>query len=135
MPLLTTLPAAEWQERAAAHPAAFVAGRGPTVGSLRGLLTATADRPAPTGCFGMHERAMVYRADERRHALRPGRAGTDAVVEGHPIRCSHYDAFRSSTPETVGRDRLGPTRETQVALEKPGCLHATMDLCMDSACI
>jgi hypothetical protein len=110
--------------------AAYLADRGPTVDFVRGLLAATAGRPAFTGCFGLHEWAMVYRADERRHALplRLGRAGTDAVVEAHPIRCSHYDAFRFFTPDAVGRNRLQPTRETQPAMEQPGCLHATMDL-------
>jgi hypothetical protein len=109
---------------------AYLADRGTTVEFVRGLLAATADRPAFTGCFGLHEWAMVYRADERRHALplRLGRAGTDAVVEDHQIRCSHYDAFRFFTPEAVDRNRLQPTRETQPALEQPGCLHATMDL-------
>ncbi|NTW40137.1 MAG: 3-methyladenine DNA glycosylase, partial [Cellulomonadaceae bacterium] len=40
----------------------------------------------------------------------------------------HIDAFRFFTPEAIGRNRLQPTRDTQVALEQPGCLHATMDL-------
>jgi hypothetical protein len=73
---------------------------------------------------------MVYRAEEHRHPLplRLGRAGTDAVVESHPVRCSHFDAFRFFTPAAVGRNRLRPTRATQVELEQPGCLHATMDL-------
>ncbi|SDC19017.1 hypothetical protein SAMN05660690_0860 [Geodermatophilus telluris] len=110
--------------------AALLADREPTVRFVRELLAATASRPAQTGCFGLHEWAMVYRADERRHAvpLRLGRAGTDAVVESHPVRCSHHDAFRFFTPEAVGLNRLRPTRETQVAMEQPGCLHATMDL-------
>ncbi len=109
---------------------AFRAERGDTVRFVRGLLAATASRPAHTGCFGLHEWAMVYRADERRHAvpLRLGRAGTDAVVESHLIRCSHVDAFRFFTPDAVGLNRLQPTRATQVAMEQPGCLHATMDL-------
>ncbi|SDE41058.1 hypothetical protein SAMN05660485_00865 [Blastococcus fimeti] len=108
----------------------YLADRGTTVEFVRGLLAATASRPVFAGCFGLHEWAMVYRADERRHALplRLGRAGTDAVVEAAQIRCSHYDAFRFFTPEAVGRNRLQPTRETQPALEQPGCLHATMDL-------
>lgn len=108
----------------------YLAERGATVDFVRGLLAATASRPAFTGCFGMHEWAMVYRADERRHALplRLGRAGTDAVVEGHAIRCSHYDAFRFFAPDAVGLNRLQPTREAQPAMEQPGCLHATMDL-------
>lgn len=109
---------------------AYLVDRGPTVDFVSGLLAATAGRPAFTGCFGLHEWAMVYRADERRHALplRLGGAGTDAVVEAHPIRCSHFDAFRFFTPDAAPRNRLQPTRETQPAMEQPGCLHATMDL-------
>ncbi|TFV67308.1 UNVERIFIED_ORG: 3-methyladenine DNA glycosylase [Bacillus sp. AZ43] len=109
---------------------AFAADRGETVGFVRGLLAATASRPAATGCFGLHEWAMVYRDGAPRHEvpLRLGPAGTDAVVEAHTIRCTHFDAFRFFTPAAVGRSRLRPTRETQPALEQPGCLHAGMDL-------
>lgn len=110
---------------------AFLADRGDTVRYVRDLLSATAARPAATGCFGLHEWAMVYReADgEHRHALplRLGAAGTDAVVEAHRIRCTHIDAFRFFTPEATPRNTYQPTRETQVALEQPGCLHANMD--------
>jgi hypothetical protein len=110
--------------------AGFLADRGDSVRFVRGLLDATASRPAFTGCFGLHEWAMVYRADERRHTLplRLGQEGTDAVVEGHPLRCTHFDAFRFFTPAAVGLNRLQPTRATQPELEQPGCLHATMDL-------
>ena len=109
---------------------AFLAHRGDTVRFVRRLLAATASRPAFSGCFGLHEWAMVYRDAEARHAvpLRLGPAGTDAVVEAHPIRCTHFDAFRFFTPAAVGRNRLQPTRETQPELEQPGCLHAGMDL-------
>ncbi|WP_372419883.1 3-methyladenine DNA glycosylase [Actinotalea solisilvae] len=109
---------------------AFLADRGSTVTYVRTLLTATASRSAFTGCLGLHEWAMVYRgATDRRHdlPLRLGPAGTDAVVERHPVRCSHIDAFRFFTPDAVPLNRLQPTRETQVALEQPGCLHANMD--------
>jgi hypothetical protein len=60
--------------------------------------------------------------------LRLGAAGTDAVVEAHSIRCTHFDAFRFFTPSAAPRNRLQPTRETQPELEQPGCLHAGMDL-------
>jgi hypothetical protein len=75
----------------------------------------------------------VYRtaADDARHAdwpLRLARAGTDAVVEAHRLRCSHFDAFRFFAAEAVPRNEVLPTRELQVALDQPGCLHATMDL-------
>jgi len=108
---------------------AFLADRGDTVGFVHRLLSATAARPAFTGCFGLHEWAMVYRHSVHRHALplRLGQAGTDAVVEAHPIRCTHFDAYRFFTPPAVGLNRVRPTRATQMALEQPGCLHASMD--------
>ncbi|MEN1975215.1 3-methyladenine DNA glycosylase [Cellulomonas sp. P4] len=111
---------------------AFLADRGDTVRYVHALLSATAARPAATGCFGLHEWAMVYRQDgaDRRHALplRLGSAGTDAVVESHRIRCTHLDAFRFFTPEARPRNATQPTRESQVRDEQPGCLHANMDL-------
>ena len=109
---------------------AYMAERGETVSFVRRLLSATASRPAFTGCFGLHEWAMVYRQAEHRHPLplRLGQAGTDAVVESSQIRCSHFDAFRFFTPEAVSLNRLQPTREKQIELEQPGCLHAAMDL-------
>jgi hypothetical protein len=109
---------------------AFRTRRGELVGRVAHLLRATAGRPPQFGCFGLHEWAMVYRDEGTRHPipLRLGRAGTDAVVEAHPIRCSHFDAFRFFTPSAVERTRLRPTRETQPELEQPGCLHAGMDL-------
>jgi hypothetical protein len=108
----------------------FVAERADTVRFVRRLLAATAARPAFSGCFGLHEWAMVYRDTGTRHPvpLRLGQQGTDDVVEAHPIRCSHFDAFRFFTAPAVARNRLQPTRETQVELEQPGCLHAGMDL-------
>jgi hypothetical protein len=97
------------------------------------LLEATAGRPARFGCFGLHEWAMVYRLDQDdvRHSawpLRLGTAGTNAVVEASTIRCSHFDAFRFFTDEARPRNTLQPSRESQVQLEQPGCLHAAMDL-------
>jgi hypothetical protein len=112
---------------------AFLARRGAAVRHVQDLLTATAARPAQLGCFGLHEWAMVYRqdAEQVRHADRPlrlGAAGTDAVVEEHRIRCTHHDAFRFFTGPARPLNLLQPSRTDQVALEQPGCLHATMDL-------
>jgi hypothetical protein len=95
------------------------------------LLTATAARPPKLGCFGLHEWAMVYRSADVRHEdwpLRLGSAGTDAVVESLPVGCTHFDAFRFFTPAARPLNMLQPSREDQVALEQPGCLHAGMDL-------
>ena len=98
---------------------------------VRTLLTATAARPPRLSCFGLHEWAMVYRSPTPRHTavpLRLGAAGTDAVVEALPVHCTHHDAFRFFTPAARPRNAVAPARDDQVEHEKPGCLHATMDL-------
>lgn len=113
---------------------AFLDARGDTVRYVRSLVGATAGRPGTFGCFGLHEWAMVYRdavaGRDHRHPLplRLGADGTDAVVESHRIGCSHFDAYRFFTPEARDANQLAPTRERQVAMEQPGCLHANMDL-------
>jgi hypothetical protein len=110
---------------------AFATRRAAALAHVGDVLAATAARPAHLGCFGLHEWAMVYRTDDVRHGrypLRLGAAGTDAVVDSHRIRCSHHDAFRFFTDAARPLNALQPRREDQVALEQPGCLHATMDL-------
>jgi len=102
----------------------------PLLEATRRLLAATAARPAHTGCLGLHEWAMVYRAGETRHPqpLRLGAAGTDTVVESHRITCSHFDAYRFFTDEARPRNTLRPGRDDRADFEQPGCLHAGMDL-------
>jgi hypothetical protein len=112
---------------------AFMTGQSATVQFVGKLLSATMARPAQLGCFGLHEWAMVYRQlpEQRRHGgwpLRLGQFGTDEVVEGQQIRCSHFDAFRFFTDPAKPLNTLAPTRDSQVAMEQPGCLHAAMDL-------
>ncbi len=110
----------------------LVEARRPLVASIHRLLVATASRPAHTGCFGLHEWAMVYRAPAAgtRHPrpLRLGGAGTDTVVESHRIACSHFDAFRFFTDDARPRNTLSPGPDDRSAFEQPGCLHAGMDL-------
>jgi hypothetical protein len=113
--------------------AAFLDRRRDSVTWIAGLLRATAGRPAAFGCFGLHEWAMVYRPEDGavRHdavPLRLGAAGTAEVVDSHRVQCSHIDAFRFFSPAARPLNALQPTRETQAAVEQPGCLHATMDL-------
>ncbi len=107
-----------------------LAGRLPGLRWTRRLLAATLGRAPRWGCFGLHEWAMVYRADEVRHdlPLRLGREGTDAVVEAHPLACTHVDAYRFFTPDAAPLNALRLGREHQLEQEQPGCLHATMDL-------
>lgn len=110
--------------------AGFRRERGSLYRGVTGLLRATRDRPGSFGCFGLHEWAMVYRSDATRHdiPLRLGSAGTDAVVEAHDLRCTHFDAFRFFTPEAVPRNREALDRDGAMGREQPGCLHAGMDV-------
>ncbi len=108
----------------------YLVSRAETVRFIAGLLRATASRPARLNCFGLHEWAMVYRAQAVRHPqvpLRLGATGTDAVVESMPLRCSHFDAYRFFTEPAMGRNAEQLSRARQIASEQPGCLHAAMD--------
>ena len=111
---------------------AYVVSQRPLLTQLHTLLTATAGRAAQFGCFGLHEWAMVHRAEQHgtRHdwPLRLGASGTDAVVESHRIGCSHFDAFRFFTPTARPLNTLQPGRDDRPDFEQPGCLHAGMDL-------
>jgi hypothetical protein len=102
----------------------------PLARGIRSLLVATASRPVHTGCFGLHEWAMVHGTSSTRHPapLRLGSAATDEVVESHRIACSHFDAFRFFTRSARPLNTLSPGRDDRAAYEQPGCLHATMDL-------
>lgn len=111
----------------------FIARRGSTVDTAHRLLAATHDRTPRFGCFGMHEWAMVYRLEPgaTRHPYLPLRFPPDEVsriVEEVGCRCSHVDAFRFFTPSAKPLNLLQPSRENQVELDQPGCLHVNMDL-------
>jgi hypothetical protein len=111
----------------------YVAAHGRLLAETLGLLEATAGRAPQLGCFGLHEWAMVYRLPQERvrHArwpLRLGAAATDAVVEGHRVACSHFDAYRFFTEAARPRNTLSPSSDDRAAFEQPGCLHAGMDL-------
>jgi hypothetical protein len=123
----------EVPDGAAVDVSGLLTARGDVVRSARELLSATASRPGHFGCFGLHEWAMVYRLrpGEQRHEdwpLRLSPSQTDAVLKSQPVRCSHFDAFRFFTEPARPLNVVQPSREAQVQLEQPGCLHATMDL-------
>jgi hypothetical protein len=101
------------------------------VGWLREMLKRIAGRRGLFGCLGLHEWAMVYRADSIRHGNWPLRATSGQIsklVESIGPRCTHYDAFRFFTPAARPLNRWQPTRSTISALEQPACLHTNMDL-------
>lgn len=111
----------------------FLSRRERTVEFVRDLLSRTLAKPGSFGCFGLHEWAMAYRSEVNGHRheyldLRLGPAGTDEVVEGHRITCTHFDAFRFFQPQAVPMNTIRPTRRTQREMEQPGCLHANMDV-------
>ncbi|RYX82644.1 3-methyladenine DNA glycosylase [bacterium] len=94
------------------------------------LLEATEQRLARHDCFGWHEWAMVYRAEETRHA-QPLRLSHDAIatlLESQTLRCSHFDAVRFWTPEALPLNTMSPKSHDRSAWEQPGCIHANMDL-------
>lgn len=73
---------------------------------------------------------MVHGVRDHRHPLplRLGQRETDRVVEELGSHCTHYDAFRFFTPSGRPLNDRALTREDQLELEQPGCLHANMDL-------
>lgn len=98
-------------------------------GPLR-LLQSSGARTPRYDCFALHEWAMVYRPEERRHdrPLRVDAATLHRTIAEVGLRCSHVDAFRFFAPEAVPLNEFQPTRATQVDLDQPGCIHVNMDL-------
>ena len=97
---------------------------------ISSLSRAIAGRQPRLSCFGLHEWAMVYRANQIRHTA-PLRLSSEQIaqtVETMPICCSHYDAFRFFTPEAVHLNVIQPRDDSRIELEQGGCIHANMDL-------
>ena len=100
---------------------------------IRELLMRTNQRNGTFSCFGLHEWAMVYGLDQDqvRHEQAPLRlspAEIRDVVDEAQLKCTHYDAFRHYAPNAIPLNVIQPSRETQIDLEQPGCLHANMDV-------
>ncbi|MEP2777434.1 MAG: 3-methyladenine DNA glycosylase [Luteolibacter sp.] len=99
---------------------------------IAGLLEATQRHIPNFACHGLHEWAMVYRAEEIRHAslapLRLPQEEIDALIDSRPIACTHHDAFRFFAKDARRLNRLQPKLETRHLNEQPGCVHANMDL-------
>jgi len=96
------------------------------------LLVGTQHRPPNFACHGLHEWAMVYSGTEIRHRetvpLRLPQEAIDALVDSHPLCCTHYDAFRFFAPSTRPRNKFFPDLSDRGDNEQPGCIHANMDL-------
>jgi hypothetical protein len=99
--------------------------------SLIDFLTKTQERSVRSGCFGLHEWAMVLGAEEVRHEKWPLRLSQEEIrttINEVGLRCTHFDAFRFFTPIAAPLNPLQLTRIDQNDVEQPGCLHANMDL-------
>lgn len=95
------------------------------------MLKSTQDQRPSFGCFGMHEWAMVYKAEKPRHDQVPLRMEPDelaAFVESRPLLCTHFDAFRFFTKPAQPMNRFELSRERFADSEQPGCIHSNMDL-------
>jgi len=95
------------------------------------LLENSVERKPMFGCFGMHEWAMVYRAENIRHQQIPLRLSNDEIaefVESRPLLCTHFDAFRFFTKKAQPMNKNQLSRETFKDTEQPGCVHTNMDL-------
>ena len=97
---------------------------------VRSLCKAILAKEPRFACFGMHEWAMVYRTPEIRHQY-PLRLSAEAInrfVEETSYCCSHFDAFRFSSPAAKSLNVIQPSAETRLEFEQGGCIHANMDL-------
>lgn len=95
------------------------------------FLKATQARPVRSGCFGLHEWAMVLGAEDVRHETWPLRLSQEqirATIDDVGLRCTHFDAFRFFTPMAAPLNPLQLTPVDRNVVEQPGCLHANMDL-------
>jgi hypothetical protein len=98
---------------------------------LKDFLAKTHNRELRSGCFGLHEWAMILGSDEVRHEkwpLRLSQKQIKATIDEVGLRCTHFDAFRFFTPVAAPLNPLQLTRIDQNDVEQPGCLHANMDL-------
>ncbi len=95
------------------------------------MLEKSGDKKPFFGCFGMHEWAMMYRAENVRHDQIPLRLPDEEIaefVESRPLLCTHFDAFRFFTEKARPMNRHSLSRETFSDMEQPACVHTNMDL-------
>ncbi|HLR31192.1 MAG TPA: hypothetical protein VK074_01800 [Fodinibius sp.] len=111
--------------------AGFPADRISSLQWILDVLRNSGKRRPSFGCFGMHEWAMVYKADRVRHqhlSLRMDREELAAFVDSRPLLCTHFDAHRFFTEEAKPQNKFELNREKFHEMEQPGCLHTNMDL-------
>ncbi len=119
------------EEGAVLPPSAFPPRRLPTLRWGIRFLDSTLHREPVFHCLGLHEWAMVYRADRVRHQHTRLRLSPEEIarfVQSQQLCCTHFDAFRFFTPEAAPRNRHQLDRYSVNQFDQPGCIHANMDL-------
>ncbi len=112
-------------------PAHIPEKRKSSVRWILSLLENSLHKEPSFGCFGMHEWAMVYKAENVRHdqiPLRMSKEELAAFVESRPLVCTHFDAFRFFTEPARPLNKFNLSREAFNKTEQAGCLHTNMDL-------
>eukprot|EP00605_Chrysophyceae_sp_TOSAG23-4_P001165 GSChrysophyteH1.ASY1.ANO1.1273.1 assembled CDS len=100
----------------------------------RDILHGSLRRIPNFACHGLHEWAMLYKSNAKMQTklrLRVPQSTIDSLVKGElgcSLRCTHFDAFRFFHPDAKPLNAFQLSRDTQVAHEQGGCIHATMDL-------
>lgn len=112
-------------------PSDFPENRKDSAQWIYSLLKNTEANKPSFGCFGMHEWAMVYKAETVRHEQYPLRMSQDELtefVESRPLVCTHFDAFRFFTDPAKPLNKFNLSRKKFNQTEQSGCLHTNMDL-------
>jgi hypothetical protein len=99
------------------------------------ILLSVHNRPPTLNCFGFHEWAMLYSeassVDLKQDLpLRVSRESIRDVLMTNKLRCSHYDAFRFFTKDSMPLNTVNVnlSRMNQEISEQPGCVHVHMDM-------
>ncbi len=113
------------------NPEVFPERRMKSARWILSLLENSLEKKPSFGCFGMHEWAMVYKAEKIRHKHLPLRLTPQDLtefVESRPLVCTHFDAFRFFTDEAKPQNKFELNQQNFAETEQPGCLHTNMDL-------
>lgn len=113
------------------NPSHFPKNRKSSAQWILSLLKKSMEKAPSFGCFGMHEWAMVYKADTIRHSylsLRMDDQELAEFVESRPLVCTHFDAFRFFTKPAKPLNKFALSRQDFHETEQAGCLHTNMDL-------